>query len=142
MKETLHSRHHSSVLPGLGAIRKESLQNLHTYAVDSAIHLLCNNRVLKECPLPIAHEKDRLNRGQRCSLSHQRSGHCHRLQDYNHRVFAEPSNICADYGATPQDVMHLFAYNAHPTALSPEDLLRKLVGPIRTFSYRDNRNLD
>ena len=30
MKETLHSRHHSAVLPRLGASRKETLQNLHT----------------------------------------------------------------------------------------------------------------
>ena len=37
MKETLHSRHHSTVLPRLGASRKESLQNLHTHAVGSAI---------------------------------------------------------------------------------------------------------
>ena len=30
MKETLHSRHHSTVLPRLGASKKESLKNLHT----------------------------------------------------------------------------------------------------------------
>ena len=36
MKETLHSRHHSTVLPRLGTSRKESHKNLHTYAVDSA----------------------------------------------------------------------------------------------------------
>ena len=47
MKETLNSRHYSTVLPRLGANRKESLQNLHTHAVDSAIQLLGNNRVLK-----------------------------------------------------------------------------------------------
>ena len=32
MKETLHSRHHSTILPRLGARRKESLQNLHKHA--------------------------------------------------------------------------------------------------------------
>ena len=37
MKETLHSRHHSTVLPRLGSSRMESHQNLHTHAVDSAI---------------------------------------------------------------------------------------------------------
>ena len=31
MKETLHSRHHSTVLPRLGASRKESLQNICTH---------------------------------------------------------------------------------------------------------------
>ena len=39
MKETLHSRHHSTVLPRLGSNRMESHQNLHTHAVDSAIQL-------------------------------------------------------------------------------------------------------
>ena len=34
MKETLHSRHHSTVLPRLGSSRMESHQNLHTHAVD------------------------------------------------------------------------------------------------------------
>ena len=54
MKETLHSRHLSTVLPRLGSNRMESLQNLHTHAVDSAIQLQGNNRVLKKrrCCLP------------------------------------------------------------------------------------------
>ena len=39
MTETLHSRHYSTVLPRLGASKKESLQNLHTYAIDSVIQL-------------------------------------------------------------------------------------------------------
>ena len=59
MKETLHSRHHSTVLPRLGTSRKESHQNLHTYAVYSAIQLQENNRVLKEHPPPISDEKQR-----------------------------------------------------------------------------------
>ena len=52
MKETLHSRHHSTVLPRLDASRKESHQNLYTHAVHSLIQLLGNNRVLKEHPPP------------------------------------------------------------------------------------------
>ena len=48
MKETLHSRHHSTVLPRLGSNRMESHQNLHTHAGDSAIQLQGNNRVLKK----------------------------------------------------------------------------------------------
>ena len=43
MKETLHSRHHSTVLPRLGSSRMESHQNLHTHAVDSAIQLQGHN---------------------------------------------------------------------------------------------------
>ena len=141
MKETLHSRHHSTVLPRLGASRNESLQNLHTHAVDSAIQLLGNNRVLKERPSPIADKKQRLNRRQRCILSQLRSEHFHLLHDYKHRVFGQPSDICTDCGASQQDVKHLFACNSHPTDLSPEDLRRNPVRSIRAFSYLDDRNL-
>ena len=66
MKETLYSRHHSTVLPRLGSNRMENHQNLHTHAVDSAIQLLGNNRVLKKRPPPISDEEQRLNRRQRC----------------------------------------------------------------------------
>ena len=64
------------------------------------------------------------------------------LQDYKHRVFGEPSDICTDCGALPQDVRHLFACTTHPTDLSPEDLWRNPVRSIRAFSYLDNGNLD
>ena len=142
MKETLHSRYHSTVLPRFGANRKESLQNMYTRAVDSDIQLIDNNRVRKERPPPISDEEQRLNRRQRCTLSQLRSGHCHLLQDYKHRVFGKPSDICTDCGASPQNVRHLFAFNAHPTDLSPEDLWRSPVGSIGAFSYLDNGNLD
>ena len=39
MKESLHSRHNSTVLPRLGTNRKESLRNLHTHT--RWIRLLC-----------------------------------------------------------------------------------------------------
>ena len=133
-KETLHYRYHSTVLPGLGASRKEHLQNLHTHAVDSTIQLLCNKRVLKERPLPIADEEHRLNRKQRYTLSQLRSWHCHLSHDYKHRVLGEPSVICIEGGASPRDMRHLFACNAHPTDLSPEDLWQNEVGSFRTFS--------
>ena len=68
MKETLHSRHNSTVLPRLGASSKESLRNLHTHALDSDTKLLGNNKVLKERPTPISDEEQRLNRRQRCTL--------------------------------------------------------------------------
>ena len=100
MKETLHSRHLSTVLPRLGSNRMESHQNLHTHAVDSAIQLQGNNRVLKKHPPPISDEEQRLNRRQRCTLSQLRSGHCHLLQDYKHRMFGEPSDICIDWSFT------------------------------------------
>ena len=104
MKETLHSRHHSTVLPRLGSSRMESHQNLHTHAVDSAIQLQGHNRVLKKRPPPISDEEQRLNRRQQCILAQLRSGHCHLLLDYKHRVLGEPSDICTDCGASPPDV--------------------------------------
>ena len=54
IKETLHSRHHSTVLLRVGASMKEIIQNLHTHAVDSDIQLLGSNRVLKDRTPPIA----------------------------------------------------------------------------------------
>ena len=122
---TFHSRHHSTVLPRLSATRTESLQNMHTHALDSAIQLLGNNRVLKERPSPIADKEQGLN--QRCTLSQLRSRHCHPLQDYWHRVFGEPSDICTDCGALPQDVRHLFACNAHPTTGTLTDLTTDMI---------------
>ena len=85
MKETLHSRHYSTVLPRLGSSRMEIHQNLHTHAVYSDIQLQGNNRILKERPPPISDEEQRLNRRQRCTLLKLRPGHCHLLQDYKHR---------------------------------------------------------
>ena len=142
MKETLHSRHHSTVLPRFGSNRMKSLQNLHTHAVDSAIQLQGNNRVLKKRPPPKSDEEQRLNRRQRCTLSQLRSGHCLLLQDYKHRVFGEPNDICTDCGASPQDVRHLFPCTTHPTDLSPKDLWRNPVRSIRAFSYLDNGDHD
>ena len=117
-EETLHS----TVLTKLSTIKKEILRNLQAHAVDLAIQLQ-GNRVLKDCPPPIAYEEQSLNRKQRCTLSQLRSEHCHLLQDYK-RVFGGPSDICTDYGASPQDMRHLFACTTHPTDLSPEDLWR------------------
>ena len=122
MKKTLHSIHHSTVLPRLGASKKESLQNLHTHAIDWEIQLQENNKVLKYRLPPIANREQKLNRKQRCTLSELRLGHYHLLQDYKHRVFSNPSDICTDGRASPKDVRHLSACNAHPTALTPEDL--------------------
>ena len=84
MKETLHCRHHSTVIPRLSSNRMENHQNLHTHAVDSAIQLQGNNTVLKKRPPPISDEEQRLSRRQRCTLSQLRSGHCH-LQAYGVR---------------------------------------------------------
>ena len=115
MKEILHSRYHSTVLARLCSSRMESHQHLNTHALDSAIQLQGNNRVRKKRPPPISDEEQRLNRRQRSTLSQLRSGHCHLLQDYKHMVLGEPSDVCTDCGASPQDVRHLFTCTTHPT---------------------------
>ena len=143
MKKTVHSRHHSTVLPRLCASRKENLQNLHTHTRGRyGCSAPRQQQSTEGAPTPIADEEQKLNRRQRCILSQLRSGHCHLLQDYKHRVFGKPSDICTDCGASPQDVRYLFACNAHPTDLSPVDLWRNPVGSIRTFSYFNNRHID
>ena len=142
IKDTLYSRHHSTVLPRLDSNRMESHQNVHTHTVDSAIQLQGNNRVLKKRPPPISDEEQSLNRRQRCTPSQLRSGHCHLLQDYKNRAFGKPSDICTNYGASPQDVRHLLACTTHPTDLSPEDLWRNPVRSIRALSYLDNGSHD
>ena len=107
MKETLHSRHHSTVLPRLGSSRMESHQNLHTHAVESAIQLQGNNRVLKKPPHPISDEEQRLNRRQRCTLSHQESLTL-RVKDHSDMLSAqylvnclEKDHVC--HGITTQE---------------------------------------
>ena len=132
MKETLHFRHHSTVLPRLGSSRMESHQNLHTHAVDSAIQLQRNNRVLKKRPPPNSEgSRDSTEDNDALSYSYG-SGHCHLLQDYKNRVLGELSDICTYCGASPQDVKHLFACTTHPTDLSPADLWRNPVGSTLT----------
>ena len=136
MKETLHSRHHSTTHPRLGSSRKESHQNLHTHAVDSSIQLQENNRVLKERPPPISDEEQRLNLRHQYTLSQLQSGHCHLLQDNRHMVLGEPSDICTDCAASPQDVRHLFTCTTHPTDLSPDDIWRNRLHEKINKSHR------
>ena len=66
---TLRVKDHSDMLSAQYLVNglEESLQNLHTHAVDSAIQLQGNNRVLKKRPPPISDKEQRLNRRQRCT---------------------------------------------------------------------------
>ena len=57
-------------------------------------------------------------------------------------VLGEPSDICTDCGASPQDVRHMFACTTHPTDLSPKDLWQNPVGLICAFSYLDKNKLE
>ena len=139
MKEILHSKHHSTVHPRLSARKKESLQNLHTRAEDSAIHLLGNNRVLKERPSPIADEEQRPE-----TMMHTLTSTIRTLPStalLQAQGFRQTSDICTDCGALPQDVRHLFAFNAHPMDFLHEDLWRNPEGSIHEFHYIEDKNI-
>ena len=123
MKETLYSRHHSTVLPRLGSNRMESHQNLHTHAVDSAIQLQENNRVLKK-----RRTRSRDSTEDNDALSH--------IYGQDTAIYCRTTSIWClanqatsvqlyNCGASPQDVRHLFACTTQ-----------------RAFSYLDNGNLD
>ena len=139
--KTLHSRHHSTVLPRPDSSRMESHQNLHPHAVDSANQLQGHNRVLKKRPPPISDEEQRLKRRQRCTLSQLRSGHCHLLQDYKHRVLGEPSDICTLWNFTTRCETSVRLHHT-PNCRVTRGLWRNPVRSIRAFSYLDNGNLD
>ena len=132
MKETLHSRHPSSVLPRLGSSRMESHQNLHTHAVYSAIQLQRHNRVLKKRH-PQYRTRSRDSTKDNDALSHNYG------QDT--AIYYRTTSIwCCE--TSPQDVRHLFTCTTHPTDLTPADLWRNPVVSIRAVSYLDNGNLD
>ena len=80
MKETLYSRHHSTVLPRLGTSRKETTRS---YTRGVFCYSATRNHQSTE------------------GASQLRSGHCHLLQDYKHRLLGEPSDMCTDCGASP-----------------------------------------
>ena len=139
-KKALQSRHHSSVLPRLGSSRIES-HKLHR--CDRFSYSAPRKQQSTEgASIPILDEEQRLNQRQRCTLSQLRSGHCHIVQDYKHRMLGEPSDICTDRGASPQDARHLFACTTHPTDLSPEDIWQNPVRCIRAFCCLNYGNLD
>ena len=123
--ETLHSRHHSTVLPRFGESKKESLQNMHTHHGRFGHSAPRKEQITEKRPSPIADEK-RVSRKHRCTLTQLRSGHCHLLPEYKDMVVVEPSYICTDCGAS-QHVRHLLACNAHPTELTPEDLWQGIM---------------
>ena len=143
MKATLHSKHFNTVEPLLDdTSKKKSLQQVHTSAVEKAINKLDKNKVLDDRPPPISREEESLTRRQRTTLSQLRSGYCHLLGSYKHRLNSDNSDSCADCGTSPQDVEHLFACTAHPTVLTLKDLWLKPADSIREFGYLDQRNLD
>ena len=84
--------------PSLADTTKESLKAVHTAAVSKSRRKQTVNRVLRDRPHDISETETSLRRPQRTTLSQLRSGHCHLLNSYKHRIGREhdPSARTAD----------------------------------------------
>ena len=100
------------------------------------------NRVLRDRPPDISESETSLRRTQRTTLSQLRSGHCHLLNSYKHRIGREDDPQCKDCGYNNQDVNHLFDCPAHPTVMSPTKLWSMPADTIGEFAYLDPERLD
>ena len=121
MKETLFTRHRSTVKPLMIAKdRKATLQAIHSKAVNQAVTSQRRNVVLDDRPPLINISEKELTRKERTNLAQLRSGHCRLLGSYKSRISKDASlDVCADCGKTPHDVKHLFNCPAHPTTMTP-----------------------
>ena len=121
---------------------KESLKAVHTAAVSKSRRKQTVNRVLRDRPPDISETETSLRRPQRTTLSQLRSGHCHLLNSYKHRIGREDDPQCKDCGCNNQDVNHLFDCPAHPTVMSPTKLWSLPADTIGEFAYLDTEQLD
>ena len=102
MKETLFTRHRSTVEPMMIAKnRKETLQTIHTKAVNQAVNQAVNsqrrNVVLDDRPTLITISEMELTRKERTSLAQLRLGHSRLLGSYKSRISKDASlYVCAD----------------------------------------------
>ena len=142
MKHTLYSKHHTTIAPLLADTTKESLKAVHTAAVSKSRRKQTVNRVLRDRPPDISETETSLRRLQRTTLSQLRSGHCHLLNSYKHRIGREDDPQCKDCGFNNQDVNHLFDCPAHPTVMSPTKLWSLPADTIGEFAYLDPERLD
>ena len=138
MKETIFTRH-QTVLLLLENNRKDTPGTSH---LNTAIGNMKDNRVLNIRPPSINDEETLLQRRQRTTLSHLRSGHCKLLNSYKKRLKQSDSSRCPDCGIEPHDVPHLFDCMAHPYDLSPVNLWDKPIETIRELSFLDPGNLN
>ena len=142
MKNTLYSKHHTTIAPLLADTTKESLKAVHTAAVSKSRRKQTVNRVLRDRPPDISETETSLRRTQRTTLSQLRSGHCHLLNSYKHRIGREDDPQCKDCGYNNQDVNHLFDCPTHPTVMSPTKLWSMPADTIGEFAYLDPERLD
>ena len=127
MKETLFTRHRSTVEPMMIAKdRKSSLQAIHTKAVNQAVNSQRRNVVLDDRPPLINISEKEQTRKECMTLAQLRSGHCRLICSYKSRISKDASLVVC--GKTPHNVNHLFNCPAHPTTMS--DLWNRPVDAI------------
>ena len=123
--------------------RKATLQAIHTKAVNQAVNSQRRNVVLDYRPPLINISERELTRKERTILTQLRSRHCRLLGSYTSRISQDASlDVWADCGRSPHDVKHLFNCPAHPTTMTPSDLLNRPVDEIRKLSYLEAGVLD
>ena len=132
MKETLFTRHRSTVKPMIIAKDRTTPQAIHTKAVNQAVNSQRRNVVLDDRPPLINISEKELTRKERTTFAQLRSGHCRLLGSYKSRIKKNAIlNICADCVKTQHDVKHLFNCLAHPTILTLSDLRSRPMDIIR-----------
>ena len=137
MKHTLYSKHHTTIAPLLADTTKESLNAVHTAAVSKSRRKQTVNRVLRDRPPDNSKTETSLRRPQRTTLFQLRSGQCHLLNSYKHKIGREDDPQCKDCASDNQDMNHLFDCPAHPTAMSPTKLWSLPTDMIGEFDYLD-----
>ena len=101
---------------------RDTIQSLHSEAVDRAVASTPNNAVLGTPPPPVAVEELSLPRRFRSTLSQLRSSYCSALSSYLERVGRAQSNLCPSCNSAPHTTEHLFSCPSHPTNLTPRNL--------------------
>ena len=104
---------------------KATLSSIHSETVLQVIDDLGPNALLGVQPPPIDRSEKALSRVQRCTLSQLRSGFCHLLEDYRHRVGRSPHAVCPECLFRRHTVPHLFDCPAAPTDFVVLDLWRR-----------------
>ena len=128
MKQTLQRRFHPLVAPFLtnGSLPadafKETLDSLHTSAVQRTISSRPPNRVLQEPAPPVSEEELSLSRPYRTTLAQLRSSFSPVLNSYLERIGRSPDNLCPSCRGAPHTTAHLFSCPSHPTSLVVLDL--------------------
>ena len=101
---------------------RDTIQSLHSEAVDRAVASTPNNGVLGAPPPPVAVEELSLPRRYRTTLSQLRSGYCSALSSYLGRVGRAQTDLCPSCNSAPHTTEHLFSCHTRPTALTVWDL--------------------